>query len=1044
MSLTSLLSAYVLGGVTFLPLLLIVVVATAWLTLPKARDDNNIDLREGGADVGEHGKGKELEQEGSFSSDGAANATFAVLRSYNFQTALTALSAKTTPAPNGIAEGSGDGAGPESMSVYQSMYRTVFDRNKTALNRNPLAEEPDAATGAQSRVNAAAATRNIFHIVLRHGHLMLYDSPAELEVRHVISMAHHSVSVSDGVGDDENMLDADLFIKRTAILLKPLASNANGDANTGSTPQPKPFYLFSSNCSEKEDFYHALVAAQTESPSPQPLDPSCSIKLQSSIHSNSLSSETRAFNALINRVFLALHRTPFLEDLVRDKIEKKISRVAKPAFISYVSVQSIDLGDAGPILSNPRLKDIHISGDMILSMDVKYTGGVKVVISAVAKLDLGQRFKVRTVDLVLAGSLQRLQGRMLVRIKPPPSNRIWFCFETMPDMEIKVEPIVSSRQITYNWILRAIENRIREVFAETLVKPNWDDIPFFDTIGQTYRGGIWRGQRNTDEEPRPGSADAATEGSVNVKNEKTLSMPDLTRPPTESATSSGAQTPVSSAAASLHTQGLKLRSATTLPSQHGQVTAERTNSMPKAARSPSFTSPSPSAPSVAIDGSNVDAFKSTESTQPSKRWVGRSVHPSSKKEAVDAIREVNDRARTKTVTSTPQHGESSATTVDLGEGSDVGAPILGNEELGNVERRGSNGSKSSGSLRPNDSDTTLPLPRTPSRESINRTDTASSTRSSQNSQPRGKALFAATAAATSAARQWTLNAVANRKGTPLFRPPSSHQPGPQEPVGRGQPLPPIGQPLPGPKTSLWGGSTFASGSVKRKPVLPARKATSEQSTLDVETEGVSANAATTGDGASSKSESITDVHEASRSKAEEDEFGPWSENFGDAADMAGASLTSEKERSDADSSTGLEGIKHNDQVFEGSNQKPSAPPLPARRKRAPDLPKRPHERDETQAKQILPEPRAPPSAPMTLSTSSGTHEAHPAMPAPVINPQAEARGTLELEEGDGVHVIDARSEGVAEGSATAGSRGQTVPSKHASVEEVSDESEDRT
>lgn len=1044
MSLTSLLSAYVLGGVTFLPLLLIAVVATAWLTLPEARDDNNIDLREGGADMGEHGKGKELEQEGSFSSDGAANATFAVLRSYNFQTALTALSAKTTPASNGTAEGSGDGAGPESMSVYQSMYRTVFDRNKTALNRNPLAEEPDSATGAPSRVNAAAATRNIFHIVLRHGHLMLYDSPAELEVRHVISMAHHSVSLSDGDGDDEHMLDADLFIKRTAILLKPLASNANSDANSGSTPQPKPFYLFSSNCSEKEDFYHALVAAQTGSPSPQPLDPSCSIKLQSSIHSNSLSSETRAFNALINRVFLALHRTPFLEDLVRDKIEKKISRVAKPAFISYVSVQSIDLGDAGPILSNPRLKDIHISGDMILSMDVKYTGGVKVVISAVAKLDLGQRFKVRTVDLVLAGSLQRLQGRMLVRIKPPPSNRIWFCFETMPDMEIKVEPIVSSRQITYNWILRAIENRIREVFAETLVKPNWDDVPFFDTIGQTYRGGIWRGQRNTNEEPRPGSADAAPEESVNVKNEKTMSMPDLTRPATESATSSGAQTPVSSATASLHTQGLKLRSATTLPSQHGQVTAERANSMPKAARSPSFTSPSPSAPSVAIDGSNVDAFKGTESTQPSKRWVGRSVHPSSKKEAVDAIREVNDRARTKTVASTPQHVESSATTVDTGEGSDVGAPILGSEELGNVERRGSNGSKSSGSLRPNDSDTTLPLPRTPSRESINRTDTTSSTRSSQNSQPRGKALFAATAAATSAARQWTLNAVANRKGTPLFRPPSSHQPGPQEPVGRGQPLPPIGQPLPGPKTSLWGGSTFASGSVKRKPVLPARKATSEQSTLDVETEGVSANAATTGDGASSKSGSITDVHEASHGKAEDDEFGPWSENFGDAADMAGASLTSEKERPGADSSAGLEDVKHSDQVLEGSDQKPSAPPLPARRKRAPDLPKRPHERDETQDKQMVPEPRASPSAPLTLSASSGTHETHPAIPAPVINPQAEARGTLELEESDGVHVIDARSEGVAEGSATAGSRGQTVPSKHASVEEVSDESENTT
>lgn len=1029
MSLTSLLSAYLLGGITFLPLLLITVITTLWFALPQIPDEGKEATRddkiEGKAEV----KGKEGVQEDDFSSDGAANATFAVLRSYNFQSALSTLNSKANAGSHGGGDGQTEMTGQESMSVYQSMYRSVFDRSKTALNRNPLADTDEPASGAPARSKPAVPTGSMYHIVLRHGHLMLYDSPAELEVRHVISMAHHSVSLSDGDGDDENMLDADLFIKRTAILLKPHPPNANGDATRGGTPQSKPFYLFSSNCSEKEDFYHALVAAQTDSPTPQPLDSACSIKLQSSIHSNSLTPETRALNALTNRIFLALHRTPFLEDLVREKIEKKISRVAKPAFISYVNVQSIDLGDAGPIISNLRLKDIHISGDMVLSMDVKYTGGVKVVISAVAKLDLGQRFKVRTVDLVLAGFLQRLQGRMLVRVKPPPSNRIWFCFENMPDMEIKVEPIVSSRQITYNWILRQIESRIREVFAETLVKPNWDDMPFFDTHGQDYRGGIWQREPDTKEEQRPGSGEPTAKDMLAARTDKTMSMPNLPKSPDASAMSSGAQTPVSvDQLPSEQIEGLKRRSATSatsLPSQAAQTAAEKATSVSKGIRSPSFTSPSPSAPSVAIDGSNVDAVRGGEVPQPAKRWIGRSAPSASKREAVDAIREVKDRSTPKEEIP-PRSPSLNASTV-IAEGGDEDDPALLSTDPSELdaERRGSGGSKSSGSLHPNASDTALPLPRTPSRESFARTDTGSSAQSSQTSQTRTKALFAATAAATSAARQWTLNAVANKnKGPPLFRPPSSHKPGPQEPVGRGQPLPPIGQPLPGPKTSLWGGSAFAGGTVKRKPVLPPRKSVSEQGNKEGEKTEDPKNSETAleaSDNASMRSETQT-------KEVEEDEFGPWRENWGE--EELDESVPKPANASEAPKSTAKiddhelnPGPPTSTKTSTPAKKKPPPPPLPTRRKRAPSLPKRPHDHNPSSAsaadaaapppnsqRDPFTDPPLPANPPYKHSEPSEPDQPSTpaaAAPAPVIDPKAEERGTLELEEADGVHVIDA-------------------------------------
>ena len=110
-------------------------------------------------------------------------------------------------------------------------------------------------------------------------------------------------------------------------------------------------------------------------------------------------------------------------------------------------------------------------------------------------LILVKRFGAREVEMVLAVTVKKVQGHALARFKPPPSNRIWFTFEKMPQLDLTVEPIVSARQITYNIILRQIESRIREVVAESMVLPFWDDVPFLSTKDQNYRGGIWKTER---------------------------------------------------------------------------------------------------------------------------------------------------------------------------------------------------------------------------------------------------------------------------------------------------------------------------------------------------------------------------------------------------------------------------------------------------------------------------------------------------------------------------------------------------------------------
>ncbi|CAA9965406.1 PH domain containing protein [Pyrenophora teres f. maculata] len=396
---------------------------------------------------------------------------------------------RTTPAGAVVAV--------ESPSVYQSMYRSIFDRNKTT---SPSIE----ASNAKNK-----KARNVFYVVLRLGHLMLYDNEDQLEVRHVISLAHYKV---DLYGGGDRIPEGELWIKRNCIRL---VQQMDDD----STVDPKSFYLFSDNCSEKEDFYHAMLHAQENqkdpsdvgSPSiPLKFDTTDLVKLVQQLHASEENLHTRWINALIGRVFLALYKTSQIKDFIAAKINKKIARVPKPAIISSVQLRKVDMGTLPPFITNPKLKELTVDGDLVVEGDISYKGNFRIEISATVRIDLGTRFKAREVVLVLATVLKRLDGHFLIRVKPPPSNRLWMTFETPPKMEFSLEPIVSSRQITYGVVLRAIENRIREVVNETLVLPNWDDMPFTDTIAQVIRGGIWEDNAKDDEDADKIKQDDAT------------------------------------------------------------------------------------------------------------------------------------------------------------------------------------------------------------------------------------------------------------------------------------------------------------------------------------------------------------------------------------------------------------------------------------------------------------------------------------------------------------------------------------------------------
>lgn len=796
-----LLFAYLLGGLTFLPALAIL--AYYALTAPHAvhdppssdppspptLDDNEMLKGDAG--------GLPAEIRLRERDSGAASGYFAVTREF----VPGGVSGKPPDRPTPV----GGTLAVESPSVYQSMYRSIFERNKQS------SPSMDANRGS---VRANRRARNVFFVVLRSvpacvhrspslnlsrlAHLMLYDDEDQLEVRYVIALEQYDIDIHSA---DQDNLEGELFVKRNCIRLR--RRKTVDDLSSDS----KPFFFYCDNCSHKEDFYHAMLHAQQPRPVPLQFEHDHLVKLVRLLHASEDTVQTRWLNALIGRLFLSLYRTSELPTFISTKIAKKISRVQKPAFIERIVLQKVDLGDSAPLVTNPKLRELNLDGDITVEADVKYYGNFRLEISAVAKIDLGQRFKPREVTLMLAGILRSLEGHVLFRIKPPPSNRIWFSFETMPKLDLVVEPVVSTRQITYGIILRAIESRIREVIGDTLVQPNWDDVPFLDTRTHLRRGGLWEiprsdslaGEESSDvalmdneqqeQQPTEKSEIASVDDSIASPyvtlgaREKTQSMPILVDK-SDVESDSG-------------------KTSRRLNSIHGEksfsksgilTTAEHSPSKPEVLRTKSFA---PDHTPVPAEINNSPRLLH-ESTPANELFDSQTMGSTS---------DVRSR--------TPQSFTSLPAEVDYAASHD-NQP----ETPESVDADGNDGS--SGRLRSN-----------------------------QDKLYKRQSLATSAASATATAAKWGYDILQRRRGTGATArtrrygsaskdmPESSHAsssvtidepsflPDVSQPIGRGQPLPPPGQPLPGPRQARRGWTVGTFGGMTRRKPVPVRNANSQ-------------------------------------------------------------------------------------------------------------------------------------------------------------------------------------------------------------------------
>lgn len=665
---------------------------------------------------------------------------------------------------------------------------------------------------------------------------MLFDDSEQLEVRHVIALAHYKVDI---YGGKEVIPEGELWVKRNCIRLTRKREEML-------SPDTKPFFLFSDNCSEKEDFYFALLQNQEPQagdtavpPIPLTFDPAHIIKLIQQLHASKENFQTRWINALIGRLFLALYRTPQVEDFIRMKITKKIARVSKPAFLTSVKIQKIDMGDCAPLVTKPKLRELTIDGDLTIETDVSYKGNFRLEIAAVARIELGSHFKAREVNLLLAGILKKLDGHLLLRMKPPPSNRLWISFETMPDMELSIEPVVSSRQITYGVILRAIESRIREVVSETLVLPNWDDAPFFETFDQQVRGGIWK----NDPPPKAaGSGNVAapeqdpveqtvssddSDVSLLTSRSNSLSVPDVAESLPEG---------ISKRRAAQSTLSLDGAGRTTAAAASGVEVRPRAKK-PKAIRSASFSGST--SPVVSVDPATVDAVKDSTARRQqdaASRMRGISLrspptspvqtHHEPLTEAVSGSDEPppsptpGDLEKTAQGPPTENSSPAQSTKTSVPKRKSVASSIASSETVSTATTSSTtepNPSRSTASPASVEKRTPISRPLAAAKSWLQSRVPSPAPSTASASSPNPPPSSRATADANPA------DQVSDRAHT---APTPATSRAPSQPIGRGQPLPPPGTPLPPPPRagrSAWTISPLANigmGIAKRRPVPP--------------------------------------------------------------------------------------------------------------------------------------------------------------------------------------------------------------------------------
>ncbi|CAN8030541.1 unnamed protein product [Ixodes persulcatus] len=79
------------------------------------------------------------------------------------------------------------------------------------------------------------------------------------------------------------------------------------------------------------------------------------------------------------------------------------------------------------------------------------------------------------MPLVLTVEVSHLVGTLALNVPPPPTDRIWYGFRTLPRMELVARPKLGEKEVTFARVTERIEKMLFLEFQRILVMPNMDD-----------------------------------------------------------------------------------------------------------------------------------------------------------------------------------------------------------------------------------------------------------------------------------------------------------------------------------------------------------------------------------------------------------------------------------------------------------------------------------------------------------------------------------------------------------------------------------------
>lgn len=83
---------------------------------------------------------------------------------------------------------------------------------------------------------------------------------------------------------------------------------------------------------------------------------------------------------------------------------------------------------------------------------------------------------VSNMEIRFMVSVSGIEGCLSVNIPPPPSDRLWYGFKSVPNIALTVQPALGERTVNIVYVTKWIETKLLREFEKLVVLPNMDDL----------------------------------------------------------------------------------------------------------------------------------------------------------------------------------------------------------------------------------------------------------------------------------------------------------------------------------------------------------------------------------------------------------------------------------------------------------------------------------------------------------------------------------------------------------------------------------------